>query len=357
MFIEKPHLGRIKNCGLGIVGLIILLFFLYGCAPQSELSKVQKDLELRMARIEAENNENKTAFNEARIAITESQKLLEAQKADMNKMRSDLAPLNQQIKLLREQDLTKLYGNFEDVEKKISDLRKDFQAHKKNAGSMASARFELDSVQLDLSSVQADIRFLKTTTTLQKSQLLRAVSILYKKIDETEKKIRDFEKSLQMKSGSNYSEINSPNQQMEESQANGQPHVTPPPESTTSDATPESNSPIFSEREEEISPAYRKMAEAILQGEEQGGDAEQLSKSDQYQMGKTYYEGRGVIQDYAEAAKWYRLAAERGYEVAQYQLGLLYENGQGVPELLSNLVSGPLITRRRVSLWLLRCHQ
>ena len=95
MFIEKPHLGRIKNCGLGIVGLIILLFFLYGCAPQSELSKVQKDLELRMARIEAENNENKTAFNEARIAITESQKLLEAQKADMNKMRSDLAPLNQ----------------------------------------------------------------------------------------------------------------------------------------------------------------------------------------------------------------------------------------------------------------------
>ncbi len=32
----------------------------------------------------------------------------------------------------------------------------------------------------------------------------------------------------------------------------------------------------------------------------------------QYSLGLMYYHGRGVPQDYAEAAKWYRKAAERG---------------------------------------------
>ena len=36
-------------------------------------------------------------------------------------------------------------------------------------------------------------------------------------------------------------------------------------------------------------------------------------------------------QDYAEAARWYRLAAEQGQASDQTNLGLLYFNGQGVP--------------------------
>jgi TPR repeat protein len=39
-----------------------------------------------------------------------------------------------------------------------------------------------------------------------------------------------------------------------------------------------------------------------------------------------------VPQDYAEAARLYRLAADQGFEEAQYQLGRMYENGQGVPQ-------------------------
>ena len=42
--------------------------------------------------------------------------------------------------------------------------------------------------------------------------------------------------------------------------------------------------------------------------------------------------GQGVPQDYAEAVKWYRLAAEQGYAAAQYNLGVMYDNGQGVPQ-------------------------
>ena len=33
-----------------------------------------------------------------------------------------------------------------------------------------------------------------------------------------------------------------------------------------------------------------------------------------------------------ETVRWYRLAAEQGYARAQYNLGVMYENGAGVPE-------------------------
>lgn len=45
-----------------------------------------------------------------------------------------------------------------------------------------------------------------------------------------------------------------------------------------------------------------------------------------------YEKGHGVPQDYAEAVKWYRLVAEKGYGNAQNYLGLLYAMGQGVPQ-------------------------
>ncbi|MSP33056.1 MAG: sel1 repeat family protein, partial [Pseudolabrys sp.] len=37
-------------------------------------------------------------------------------------------------------------------------------------------------------------------------------------------------------------------------------------------------------------------------------------------------------QDYAQAVKWYRLAADQGNAKAQSNLGLMYDNGQGVPQ-------------------------
>jgi TPR repeat protein len=43
-----------------------------------------------------------------------------------------------------------------------------------------------------------------------------------------------------------------------------------------------------------------------------------------------YGSGQGVKQDLAEAARWYRRAAQQGHVPAQYSLGLMYYNGQGV---------------------------
>jgi uncharacterized protein len=53
--------------------------------------------------------------------------------------------------------------------------------------------------------------------------------------------------------------------------------------------------------------------------------------SAQTYLGFLFETGRGVPQNYPEAAIWYRCAAEQGDSLAQYSLGLLYDKGQGVP--------------------------
>jgi len=58
--------------------------------------------------------------------------------------------------------------------------------------------------------------------------------------------------------------------------------------------------------------------------------AEQEHAWAQRNLGVMYYDGNGVPQDYTEAAKWYRKAAEQGLDDAQNYLGVLYENGEGV---------------------------
>jgi TPR repeat protein len=52
----------------------------------------------------------------------------------------------------------------------------------------------------------------------------------------------------------------------------------------------------------------------------------------QNNVGVMYAEGQGVPQDYAEAVKWYRLASQQGLAIAQKNLGGLYNGGQGVSQ-------------------------
>ena len=52
----------------------------------------------------------------------------------------------------------------------------------------------------------------------------------------------------------------------------------------------------------------------------------------QLTLGRMYANGEGVPQDYAEAVRWFRLAAEQGYPDAQYALGTMYADGHGVPK-------------------------
>ena len=50
----------------------------------------------------------------------------------------------------------------------------------------------------------------------------------------------------------------------------------------------------------------------------------------QYNLGVMYANGQGVPKDEVEAVKWYRKASEQGDDLAQFNLGVKYANGQGV---------------------------
>ena len=60
--------------------------------------------------------------------------------------------------------------------------------------------------------------------------------------------------------------------------------------------------------------------------------AEQGIASAQYNLGVMYHKGNGVPQNYKNAVKWFRLAAKQGKASAQYNLGIMYLNGNGVPQ-------------------------
>jgi uncharacterized protein len=60
--------------------------------------------------------------------------------------------------------------------------------------------------------------------------------------------------------------------------------------------------------------------------------AEQGLAVAQFNVGLMYDIGQGVLQNYREAVKWYRLAADQGRPDAQYQLGHLYYKAQEYAE-------------------------
>jgi len=58
--------------------------------------------------------------------------------------------------------------------------------------------------------------------------------------------------------------------------------------------------------------------------------AKQGNSYAQYNLGIMYDKGDGVVQNDKTAVKWYTLAAEQGYTLAQYNLGVKYQEGVGV---------------------------
>ena len=58
--------------------------------------------------------------------------------------------------------------------------------------------------------------------------------------------------------------------------------------------------------------------------------AQQGNAKAQYNLGVMYEQGQGVRQNYREAVNWFRRAAEQGLAPAQFSLGVMYDQGRGV---------------------------
>ena len=64
--------------------------------------------------------------------------------------------------------------------------------------------------------------------------------------------------------------------------------------------------------------------------------AEQRNAEAQFNLGRMYVNGRGVLKDYKEAVKWYQLAGEQGNAEAQINLDLLLKETENT-EAQNNL--------------------
>ena len=87
-------------------------------------------------------------------------------------------------------------------------------------------------------------------------------------------------------------------------------------------------SPVLAGFDEGVT-AY-KAGDFTLAREEFLKTAEQGDAGAQYYLGLMYYNGQGVAQNYQAAGWWWRRAAEQGGVAAQHYLGVMYYNGEGV---------------------------
>ena len=60
--------------------------------------------------------------------------------------------------------------------------------------------------------------------------------------------------------------------------------------------------------------------------------ANQGDKEAQYNLAILYKQGNGVMQNKSKAATWFRKSADQGLAAAQYRLGRLYDLGEGVEQ-------------------------
>ena len=54
----------------------------------------------------------------------------------------------------------------------------------------------------------------------------------------------------------------------------------------------------------------------------------------EYLLGLMYVKGEGVPQDFKQGEYWWFLAAEQGHAQAQYNLGAMYADGRGIPGIV-----------------------
>ena len=59
--------------------------------------------------------------------------------------------------------------------------------------------------------------------------------------------------------------------------------------------------------------------------------AEKGTQWGQYNLGLRYASGQGLPQDSGEAFKWFGQAAAQGHALAEYHLGTMFEEGLGTP--------------------------
>lgn len=170
-----------------LIGTLMLLGT--GCiAQQADLARIQKDLEMQITKIKEEKKALAGQLEETKTELATMKE--DAQKA-VSKVRSDLAPLNQQVKLLREQDLTSLYGKYEVADKRIGDLEKALTSQSESTHS------EIGTLQSTLQAQGEQLQSTQTQTTTLAQQVDENNQKLTQTMTEFQQSLAQFKNTLQ----------------------------------------------------------------------------------------------------------------------------------------------------------------
>jgi chromosome segregation ATPase len=155
-----------------------------GCvAQQADLARIQKDLELQIAKIK---EEKKTLG----LQVDETKILLEKMKEEAQKTRGNLASINQKATLLEERDLAGLNGRLEKTEKEIQDLRKDYK------NQTDALKSDVQSIQSTIQTHTEDLQTGKTHNTTLAQQVDENNQVLTTNMGEFQKSLSQFKETL-----------------------------------------------------------------------------------------------------------------------------------------------------------------
>lgn len=92
----------------------------------------------------------------------------------------------------------------------------------------------------------------------------------------------------------------------------------------------QSISSIFQKAPQQFSDSIMPYSEQLVRDAEDGDANAQLN------LGRCYYNGKGVSKDYVKAFDWTKKAAEQGHYVAQHNLAIMYFNGWGTTKSMAS---------------------
>ena len=179
-----------KNLLKGI-GLCFCYLMISGCiAQQADLARIQKDLEDQISKINQEKKALASEVAQAKDAINESKGLLAQQNTEMKDLFRARAEIKQQIKALRDSDLTNLSGDIEQINFKMGQLQEDLETRNSQTGT------RLESLEAQLNKQTEDLTAQQTQTTALIQQVDKDGASISQKMAEFQTSLTTFKESM-----------------------------------------------------------------------------------------------------------------------------------------------------------------
>ncbi len=177
---------------LAFTGIIFWALLFSGCVAQkADLARVQKDLEKQITQLNQDKAELETIIAKNR---EDAESLQTQQGAAMKDLFRARAEIRQELKALREADLTTLTGDIEEIDFRLKKIRQDLDAQ----SSQTDTRLQSLEIEIDEQGTSLDTKLTATDAKLIATQ--EQLTALIQQIDEDSqtrnKQFSEFQTSL-----------------------------------------------------------------------------------------------------------------------------------------------------------------